>query len=75
MIANFQIVLPERELLQRFAVVAGDNHQQMEALANQNVALRAARDLLLPRLMSGEIDLQRWQSCGRRGPFARPSFA
>ena len=31
------------------------SNQQREVLAHQNANLRAARDLLLPRLMSGEI--------------------
>jgi hypothetical protein len=30
---------------------------QMAALSNQNRALAAARDLLLPRLMSGKLEV------------------
>ena len=32
-------------------------HQQMEKLDEISQKLRAARDLLLPRLMSGEIEV------------------
>jgi hypothetical protein len=38
-----------------FAELAGDVFQQREVLAEQNIKLRTARDLLLPRLMSGEL--------------------
>ena len=54
-VSNFQIVLPSKRLLQQFGEIAGEIHRQTDVLATQNVALRAARDLLLPRLMSGEI--------------------
>ncbi len=56
-VADFQIVLPSKRLLQRFGEIAGEIHQQLDVLANQNVALRNARELLLPHLMSGEIAL------------------
>jgi type I restriction enzyme S subunit len=54
-VTNFEIVLPDEKLLRQFGEVARDINQQREVLAYQNADLRAARDLLLPRLMSGEI--------------------
>ena len=54
-VTNFEIVLPDEKLLRQFGEVARDINQQREVLAHQNADLRAARDLLLPRLMSGEI--------------------
>jgi type I restriction enzyme S subunit len=54
-VTNFEIVLPDEKLLRQFGEIARDISQQREVLAHQNADLRAARDLLLPRLMSGEI--------------------
>jgi hypothetical protein len=54
-ITNFEIVLPDEKLLRQFSEVARAINQQRAVLAHQNADLRAARDLLLPRLMSGEI--------------------
>ena len=54
-VTNFEIVLPDEKLLRQFSEVARNINQQREVLTHQNADLRAARDLLLPRLMSGEI--------------------
>jgi type I restriction enzyme S subunit len=54
-VTNFRIVLPEENLLRQFGEVTGEMLGQREVLAHQNALLRTARDLLLPRLMSGEI--------------------
>jgi len=54
-VSNFQIVLPDDKLLRMFGGFAGDTIRQQEVLASQSAGLRKARDLLLPRLMSGEI--------------------
>ena len=54
-VTNFEIVLPDESLLRRFAEEARDIFRQREVLAHQNAVLRKARDLLLPRLMSGEV--------------------
>ncbi len=54
-VANFEVVIPDGSLQQTFGRIAGEIHQQLDVLSEQNVALRRARDLLLPRLMSGEI--------------------
>jgi type I restriction enzyme, S subunit len=54
-LAHVPIVLPPILLQREFMDFAGPMHGMIEVLAQQNERLRAARDLLLPRLMSGEI--------------------
>jgi type I restriction enzyme S subunit len=53
--ARFEVMLPTGTLMRQFGEVAAPSFRQCEVLALQNQKLRAARDLLLPRLMSGEI--------------------
>jgi len=55
MVSNFEITLPSDSLMQQFGEIAGDAFRQRENLAQQNQKLRTARDLLLPRLICGEI--------------------
>jgi type I restriction enzyme S subunit len=55
MVARFDVTLPTTTLMQQFGEIAAQSFRQREILAQQNQKLRAARDLLLPRLMSGEI--------------------
>jgi type I restriction enzyme S subunit len=55
MIARFEVVLPKDSLMRQFGEIAATTFLQREVLALQNQKLRAARDLLLPRLMRGEI--------------------
>jgi type I restriction enzyme S subunit len=54
-LASLPILLPPRRLQQLFREVAEPINQQRANLYRQNEKLRAGRDLLLPRLMSGEI--------------------
>ena len=49
------LLSPPAELRARFLEVAGPIHLQIDMLAAISVKLRTARDLLLPRLMSGEL--------------------
>lgn len=49
------LLSPPAELRARFLEAAGPIHAQIDTLAAMNDKLRAARDLLLPRLMSGEL--------------------
>ena len=55
MMAAFEITLPSNKLMQQFGESAATSFLQRENLALQNQRLKAARDLLLPRLMSGGI--------------------
>lgn len=49
------VPVPPRELQDRFASFADDVSEQTDTLDEQSRKLRTARDLLLPRLMSGEL--------------------
>ncbi len=49
------VVQPSHALLEQFEMSVDPIYKQVTNLAAQNQKLRAARDLLLPRLMSGEI--------------------
>jgi len=54
-LSAFEITLPSPELVAHFGEIAECSFLQRETLAFQNQKLRTARDLLLPKLMSGEI--------------------
>ncbi len=54
-LSNLQILVPNNWMQTLFREQAGPMHAQWDNLHAQNQKLRAARDLLLPRLMSGEI--------------------
>jgi type I restriction enzyme S subunit len=49
------LLVPEPRITREFLNAADPMHQQIARLVEMNEQLRAARDLLLPRLMSGEI--------------------
>jgi type I restriction enzyme S subunit len=49
------ILVPSRSLLALFSEAVEPVFEQIKVLHLQNQKLRTARDLLLPRLMSGEI--------------------
>ena len=52
-----EVLLPSHSLIQQFEEYASPIFNQVVTLTDQNNKLRAARDLLLPRLLSGEIAL------------------
>lgn len=54
-IENVGLVVPSQEIRELFERNVRDQVNQITTLTRQNKALTAARDLLLPRLMSGEI--------------------
>ncbi|MBI2704899.1 MAG: restriction endonuclease subunit S [Actinobacteria bacterium] len=56
---GLKVLRPPAEVLERFAVVVDQMYELRSNLIRQNTALRQARDLLLPRLISGELDLSR----------------
>jgi type I restriction enzyme S subunit len=49
------VTIPAEVHVREFSKFAASNFEQINNLRTQNQKLRAARDLLLPRLMSGEI--------------------
>ena len=53
--ASVPLLVPPRTLQCQYAENVEPMFEMVETLADQNQKLRAARDLLLPRLMSGEI--------------------
>ena len=50
-----EILIPAASMLRSFDEFVSDVFMQIKNLSTQNQKLRAARDLLLPRLMSGEL--------------------
>lgn len=54
-IAELPILVPSETILHLFEESVADSTLQVENLTLQNQKLRAARDLLLPKLMNGEI--------------------
>lgn len=54
---KFQVLVPPSLLLNLFTETARPIFNQIHNLHRQNQKLRTARDLLLPRLMSGEIEV------------------
>ena len=52
---KFQVLVPPSTLLTLFTDGVRPQFRQIKILHAQNQRLRAARDLLLPRLMNGEI--------------------
>jgi type I restriction enzyme S subunit len=57
-ISAFQITMPAAPLMSRYGQIAGSIHLQREVLLRQVQNLRRTRDLLLPRLLSGQIDVE-----------------
>jgi len=54
---NMSLVIPPDHLLKQFDSFAYDVVKQARILKKQEAALKQARDLLLPRLMNGEIEV------------------
>ncbi len=57
-IHGLDVILPPRDLQTRFQQVAGDILGQARVSEVTNQTLRRTRDMLLPRLLSGQIDLE-----------------
>ncbi|MGN2623850.1 restriction endonuclease subunit S [Stutzerimonas balearica] len=51
------IAIPDRQLQIRFDSIVDSIKAQVRVLVKSNINLRAQRDLLLPKLISGEIDV------------------
>jgi len=60
-ISGFEILVPPTLVMSRYAGVASGIHLQRETLTRQVQNLRRTRDLLLPRLLSGQIDMEALQ--------------
>jgi type I restriction enzyme S subunit len=51
------LVLPEKSIADHFDLFVSPLRNQTKALMKKNIILRRTRDLLLPRLISGEVDV------------------
>ena len=51
------ILVPDEQVAQSFAQVADPIRDQIRCLLRRNATLRQTRDLLLPKLISGELDV------------------
>jgi type I restriction enzyme S subunit len=61
------INLPPDSIQQKFSNFASTVFSEIETLQAKNQNLRKTRDLLLPKLISGEIDMERWIAWERKG--------
>ena len=56
-LAEHQVAIPPAAITRQFSVVVESAIGQMQALVFQIQNLRRTRDLLLPRLLSGQVNL------------------
>lgn len=52
------IIIPDRGISQQFNEIVTPIFKQVENLITRNICLKQTRDLLLPKLISGEIDVE-----------------
>lgn len=57
-IHSLKVIIPPRHLQERFQEIAGSMFRQSRALTQKIQTLRRTRDLLLPRLLSGQINVE-----------------
>lgn len=55
---TLEVLVPPASLLEKFCELAGTFEHQAATLQRQTANLRRTRDLLLPRLLSGQIDIE-----------------
>lgn len=53
-----QVILPDKDLMQKFHDIVLPMHKQIATLGTQNAKLREIRDRLLPRLISGKLQVK-----------------
>lgn len=56
-LSNIEVIEPTDELQEMFAKIAEPQYQKIKNLEKQNNQLKMARDVLLPKLMSGEVEV------------------
>ena len=56
-LGSFKVPLPKKETIRLFHEIVDLIHQSQTLLSKQNQLLKEARDILLPRLMTGIIDV------------------
>jgi type I restriction enzyme S subunit len=57
-IKEFKVILPPRKIIDSFSNLIIPKWKKINNLGLKNINLRKTRDLLLPRLISGEIDVE-----------------
>lgn len=57
LLEHHRLPRPAHAVLQQFNRVVTGTYRKARLLGKQNVKLKEARDLLLPRLMSGQIEV------------------
>lgn len=57
--SQFEIIMPPREVLLAFDRAIAPIFRQREVLAEKTAVLKSTRDLLLPKLISGELDVSK----------------
>lgn len=57
MLAKRKIIIPSKAICDRFEIVVSSLYKQIKNLSIQNQLLTRQRDLLLPRLMSGKLEV------------------
>lgn len=57
-IQNFELVIPPVEIIMNFHLLANELFCKIENNLNENIQLTKIRDLLLPKLISGEIEFE-----------------
>ncbi len=57
-VRDFQVVVPDTNLLNKFSEIIKNIFDLKVSLEHQNQTLKQTRDILLPRLISGEIDVE-----------------
>lgn len=55
---GIMLLMPTTAIIQLFEKIATPIFKELEVLTDKNANLRQQRDLLLPRLMSGEVDVE-----------------
>jgi type I restriction enzyme S subunit len=61
-IINYEVVLPQIELFDRFYHSTYGFIQKIEKNALENIQLTTLRDTLLPKLISGELEVSKIQT-------------
>lgn len=57
-IKSYSLFLPHMELIDRFAELVQPLHSEIKSLMLRNMSLKKSRDLLLPRLISGKLEVE-----------------
>jgi type I restriction enzyme S subunit len=58
MLKKLNILLPSKELMLKFSKITDPVFEQIQTLQQQNTQLRQIRDRLLPRLISGKLEVK-----------------